>query len=337
MEGVKRISIAAIAFMLPACIASAPSNRVDTIKQRGSLICGIAPGIAGFAMVDAQGRHVGLDVDVCRAVAAATLGAPDKVEFRQASSIEEFLRSNDVDIVSRRLTWSLTREGLGVFFGPVTFYDGQGFLVSKAIGAKHVSDLAGVPICVDAGTLFEANLASYFTANSLELKKQLLASHDQAAASVASGRCGVYTADVSELGALRSRLSDHDRFDVLSDLISKEPLAPIVRQRDLALYNVLRWTVYAMIEAEELGVSSANVDREMRSRSADIKRLLGVTPGNGQALGLAETWAYDVIRTVGNYGEMFDRNVGAKSAIGLPRGLNNLWTAGGLIYAPPLR
>jgi general L-amino acid transport system substrate-binding protein len=337
MEDVKRILLVGVSLMLSACTASAPSNRLGVIKQRGSLVCGVAPGVAGFSDVDAHGGHAGLDVDVCRAVAAAILSTPDKITYVQASSVENFLTSNEIDIVSRRLTWSLTREGLAVLFGPVTFYDGQGFLVSKTVGAKHVSELSGMPICVDAGTLFESNLAVYFSANSLDLKKELIPSHDEATARLASGRCDVYTADVSELGALRSRLPNRDRFDILSDQISKEPLAQIVRQRDVPLYNVLRWTVFAMIEAEEFGVSSENVDRMMTSQNADIKRLLGVTPGNGKALGLAESWAYDVIKTVGNYGEMFERNVGAKSPIGLPRGLNNLWTAGGLIYAPPLR
>jgi general L-amino acid transport system substrate-binding protein len=267
----------------------------------------------------------------------AIFGAADRVKFIQATSIQDFLRSPDADIASRRLTISLTREVFGVMFGPIVFYDGQGFLVSKKIGAKSARNLAGVPVCVDAGTPFEFVLGQYFRVNKLDLKKVVLKSRDELAPALDSGRCRAFTADVSELGAIRSRMRNAADFDIPSDLMTKEPLAPLVRQDDLLFFNVVRWTIYAMIAAEEMGITAANVDQMLTSDDPDRKRLLGVVPGNGKALGLDERWAYNVIKMVGNYGELFARNVGASSPIKLDRGLNNLWTAGGLIYAPLLR
>jgi len=326
-----------LGFALPSCVASPASNsRLSTIKQRGYLVCGVAPGVAGFSEVDPEGRHTGLDVDFCRAVSAAVFGTPDHVKYMEAPSVDAFLGSPEIDIVSRRLTWSLTREGLGLLFGPVTFYDGQGFLVSRRLSVNGVRQLSSRAICVEAGTLFEFNLGSYFSANGLDLKK-VLVGRDEVADALTSGRCTAYTADVSALGALRSTLSNRDDLDILPDQISKEPLAQVVRQADVALFQVIRWTVFATINAEELGVSSKNVDEMLDSRDPDIRRLLGVTPGNGKALGLDERWAYNVIKSVGNYGEIFERNVGSASPIRLARGFNRLWSAGGLIFAPPLR
>lgn len=326
---------AALAALLAAPVHAGP--RLDRIRQRGSIVCGVSPGIAGFSDVDKNGRYSGLEVDVCRAVSAAIFGTADRVRFVQASSVQDFLRSPDADIVSRRLTVSLTREAFGVMFGPIVFYDGQGFLVSKQLRAKSPRDLSGVPVCVDAGTPFEFTLSQYFRATKLELKKVVLKLRDELGTALTSGRCRAFTADVSELGAIRSRMAKAGDFDILSDYISKEPLAPLIRQDDVLFFNVVRWTVYAMIAAEEMGITAANVDQMLASDDPDRKRLLGVVAGNGQALGLDERWAYNVIKTVGNYGEIFERNVGARSAIKLDRGLNNLWTAGGLIYAPPLR
>ena len=326
---------AALATLLAAPVHAGP--RLDRIRQRGSIVCGVSPGIAGFSEVDRNGRYSGFEVDICRAVSAAIFGTADRVTFVQATSIQDFLRSPDVDIVSRRLTVSLTREAFGVMFGPIVFYDGQGFLVSKKLRAKSPRDLLGASICVDAGTPFEFTLSQYFRVNKLELKKVVLKSRDELGTALDSGRCSAFTADVSELGAIRSGMAKAGDFDILSELISKEPLAPLLRQDDGLFFNVVRWTVYAMIAAEEMGITAANVDRMLANDDPDRKRLLGVVAGNGKALGLDERWAYNVIKTVGNYGEMFDRNVGARSAIKLDRGLNQLWTAGGLIYAPPLR
>jgi general L-amino acid transport system substrate-binding protein len=331
-------SVALGALMLVLCSSAADAGqRLDHIRQRGFLICGVSPGVAGFSEVDDHGRHTGFDVDICRAVSAAIFGTADHVTYVEAPSIQEFLRSPDVDIVSRRLTWSLTREGFGVLFGPIVFYDGQGFLVAKKLQVKTVRELSGVTVCVDPGTAYEYNLSQYFRSHKLELKKVILKSRDELVAAFDAGRCGAYTADVSELGSLRSKMPKAGDLDILGEDISKEPLAPLVRQDDLLFFSVLRWTVFAMIAAEELGITATNVDGMLGTDDPDRKRLLGVIPGNGKALGLDERWAYHVIKAVGNYGEMFDRNVGSRSGIKLERGLNSLWTAGGLIYAPQLR
>jgi general L-amino acid transport system substrate-binding protein len=316
--------------------SAAAQGRVLRIRQRGTLVCGVAPGVAGFARVDGQGRYSGLDVDVCRAVSAAIFGTPDNVRYEQASSVEQFQRTPDTDLVSRRLTWSLQREGMGLLFGPVMFYDGQGFLVPARLPAQKVRQLANARICVVAGGLSESNLTTYFRSHNLALRK-ILIQIGQVEAAFSAGRCDAFTADVSELGSLRSGTAKPDTFRILSEQISKEPLAQVVRAADVDLFDVLRWTIFAMIDAEELGVTSGNVAEMAKSGNPDVRRLLGVTPGNGKALGLDEAWAYNVVKTVGNYGEVYERNVGTGSPIKLPRGVNALWSAGGLMFAPPLR
>jgi general L-amino acid transport system substrate-binding protein len=312
-------------------------SRLQRVRARGFLVCGVSAGVAGFATVDAQDRYSGLDIDICRAVSAAIFGSDQKVRFVETATLEQVVASNDVDIVSRRLTWSLRREGLGLLFGPVMFYDGQGFLVPRQGPIRSVRQLSNQPICVVPGGENEFNLSTYFKLNNLVLKKVLLRSLEQAAAELSARHCAAFSADISELGSVRSTMRDGKQFDILSEQISKEPLAQVVRQGDDQFFNLLRWTVFAMIGAEELGVTSANVDEMTKSSDPDIKRLLGVIAGNGQSLGLDEKWAYYVIKAVGNYGEAFERNVGARSAIGLERGLNRLSTDGGLMYAPSLR
>jgi len=334
---VMRAVLTALTLVLAIAHPAEAGPRLDRIRQRGTLVCGVAPGIRGFAEVDGSGRYAGFEVDICRAVAAAILTSPDRVKFVPATSIQEFLQSQDVDIVSRRLTVSPTREAFGVMFGPIVFFDGQGFLVAKKLGATSVRDLSRAPVCVDAGTPFESVLTQYFRSTKLELKKVVLRSRDELSGALDSGRCSTYTADLSELGSIRSRLTNKANFDILADTISKEPLAPLMRQDDLLFFNIVRWTFYALVSAEELGITAANVDQALVSDDGDKKRLLGVVPGNGKALGLDERWAYNVIKAVGNYGELFERNVGARSDIKLARGPNKLWTEGGLIYAPPLR
>jgi general L-amino acid transport system substrate-binding protein len=314
----------------------AAQGRVPRIRQRGTLVCGVAPGLAGFARVDGQGRYSGLDVDVCRAVSAAIFGTPDNVRYEQASSVEQFQRAPDIDLVSRRLTWSLQRESMGLRFGPVMFYDGQGFLVPARLPAQKVRQLSNARICVVAGGSSESNLTTYFRSHSLALRKILIEA-GQAEAALSAGRCDAFTADVSELGSLRSGTSKPDTFRILSEQISREPLAQVVREADVDLFAVLRWTIFAMIDAEGLGVTSGNVAEMARNGDPEVRRLLGVTPGNGKALGLDEAWAFNVIKTVGNYGEVYERNVGMGSPIKLPRGVNALWSAGGLMFAPPLR
>lgn len=327
-------------------------DRLDAIRRKGHLTCGVNPAVAGFAWVDHDGNYHGLDVDICRALSAAIFGTPDKVVYALALRVEDFRRTPDIDIVSRRLTWELRREGsLDLLFGPIMFYDGQGFLVSKqAAGSddrtpavRHTrsgADLRALsiqPVCVVAGGSAEANLKEYGQARGLTFNSIPVDSLGEATAALTSGRCRAITADVSELGAIRSKLPDPAAFEILGERISREPLAQLLRQEDVRLFEVLRWTVFALIGAEELGIDSNNVDAMLASGDPAVQRLLGVMPGNGKALGLDEKWAYHIIKTLGNYGEMFDRNVGRGSPIGLDRGLNNLWTAGGLMYAPPLR
>jgi general L-amino acid transport system substrate-binding protein len=314
----------------------AAQGRVMRIRQRGTLVCGVAPGVAGFARVDQQGRYSGLDVDICRAVSAAIFGTPDHVRYEHAESVEQFQRTPDIDLVSRRLTWSLQREGMGLLFGPVMFYDGQGFLVPAGLPAQKVRQLSNARICVVAGGLSESNLTTYFRLHNLALKKILIQAV-QLERELSAGRCDAFTADISELGSLRSLMQKPDAYRILPEQISKEPLAQLVRATDVDLFDVLRWTIFAMIGAEDLGVTSRNVAEMAKSGNPDVRRLLGATPGNGKALGLDEAWAYNVVKTVGNYGEVYERNVGMGSAIKLPRGANALWSAGGLMFAPPLR
>jgi general L-amino acid transport system substrate-binding protein len=311
--------------------------RLQRVRARGYLVCGVEAGVAGFATVDAQGRYAGLDIDMCRAVAAAIFGSDQKVRFVETATLDQFLASNDIDIVSRRLTWSLRREGLGLLFGPVMFYDGQGFLVPRQGSINNLRQLSNQPICVMPGGENEFNLNTYFKLHNLLLKKVLLRSLDQAGTELRAHRCAALSADISELGSVRSTMPDGKDFSILPEQISREPLSQVVRQGDDQFFNLLRWTVFAMIAAEELGVTSANVDEMTKSPDPDIKRLLGVIAGNGQSLGVDEKWAYYVIKTIGNYGEAFERNIGARSAIRLERGVNRLWTDGGLMFAPSMR
>ena len=331
----KTLAMVAVCLLLSTAVSA--ETRLERIRQRGVLVCGVAPGIVGFARVDDRGRYTGLDVDVCRALATAIFGVPDKVRFVQAASVDAFLRSNDIDVVSRRLTWTLPREGLGLLFGPVTFYDGQGFLVPRARQIKTLGQLSKARICVEPGGVHEFNLDAYFQSHDMAFTKVPLKSLDQAEGELSAGRCDALTADVSMLGSVRSLMRTGGSFDILREQISKEPMAPLVRQGDDQFFNILRWTVLAMIAAEELGVTSGNVTAKMASNDLDVKRLLGVLPGNGRALGVDEKWAYNIVRAVGNYGEVFERNVGMRSPVRFERGLNALWTDGGLMYAPLLR
>ena len=257
--------------------------------------------------------------------------------MRPVASIDVFQRSSDIDIVSRRLTWSLRREGLHVVFGPVTFYDGQGFLVPGRLQADHAAELAGVPVCVAEGSEHDVTLTAYFRRHQIALDRVPVVDGPAGGRALAEGRCQAFSADVSELASIRSTMKDPRSLRILADRISQEPLAQLVRQEDVDLFNVLRWTVFAMIAAEELGVTSANISAMAARDDPEIARLLGVSPGNGAALGLDEAWARHVIGDVGNYGEVFERNLGMTTPIAMERGLNALWTKGGLLFAPPLR
>jgi general L-amino acid transport system substrate-binding protein len=283
---------------------------------------------------------------MCRAVAAAVVGSADRIRFEPIVTLDLLRRSNDIDLVSRRLTWSLRREGMGVLFGPVTFYDGQGFLVSGRLrvaavaavaGVDGAAGLAGVPICVAENSEHDVSLMAYFRRHRISLDRVAVADAAAAGRALAEGRCQAFSADVSELASVRSTMADPRAFRILADRITSEPLAQLVRQEDIDLFNVLRWTVFAMITAEELGVTSTNVSEMAKSENPDAGRLLGTVPGNGAALGLDEAWARRVIADVGNYAEVFERNLGMSTPIGMERGPNALWSSGGLLFAPPLK
>jgi len=341
-----RITLAAAVGLTAALTAGTAmaGKDLDAIKSRGNLICGVGQGTAGFMMADSTGKWVGLDVDVCRAVSAAIFGDAEKVKYVPLSSQQRFtaLQSGEVDILSNNTTQTLTRDtALGLDFTAVTYYDGQGFLVPKKLGVKSAKELNGATVCVAPGTTTELNLADYFRANKMTFKPVVIEKVDEVRAAFFSGRCDVYTNDSSSLYATRAAnppppLTPED-FVVLPEIISKEPLAPAVRHGDNQFADIVRWTQYAMLEAEEYGISSKNVDEMLKSENPTVKRILGVTPGMGKALGVDEKWVYNIVKQVGNYGESFERNVGQGSPLKIDRGLNKLWTQGGLQYAPPIR
>jgi len=324
-----------------ASSAAHAGQTLESIKTRGQLVCGVSTGTAGFAMADSKGTYQGLDVDFCHGLSAAIFGTPDKVKYVPLSAPQRFtaLQSGEIDVLARNSTWTLQREGsLGLLFGPVVFYDGQGFMVSKKLGVKSAKDLSGATVCVQPGTTTELNLADYFRSNKLQLKEVVIENLDEIENAFFSGRCDAYTTDGSGLAGTRvSKAPNPDDYMILPERISKEPLAPVVRQGDDQWFDIIRWTVFALIDAEEHGISSNTVDQQLKSDDPNVQRLLGVTAGNGKALGLDEKWAYNVIKSVGNYGEIYDRNVGKDSPLKLDRGLNDVWTHGGLMYAPPLR
>ena len=343
MHKVSVATAAALAAVLTSTGAMAGKD-LDAVKARGALICGVPTGTAGFALADSQGKWVGLDVDVCRAVAAAIFGDADKVKYQALTAQQRFtaLQSGEVDILSNNTTVTLTRDtALGLDFTAVTYYDGQGFMVNKKLGVKSAKELNGATVCVAPGTTTELNLADYFRATKMSFKPVVIEKVDDIRAAFFSGRCDVYTTDASGLYATRAanvpapaKIED---FIILPEIISKEPLAPAVRHGDNQFADIVRWTQYAMVEAEEYGINSKNVDEMLKSDNPSIKRILGVTPGMGKALGVDEKWVYNIVKQVGNYGESFDRNVGAGSPLKIERGLNKLWTQGGLQYAPPIR
>jgi general L-amino acid transport system substrate-binding protein len=311
--------------------------RLEAIRERGHLTCGVWPKVEGFSVVDRNGRYAGFDVDICRALAAGVLGSPDKVRFVQVASVFAFLGTRDIDVVSRRLTWGMSREQFGVLFGPITFYDGQGFLVPKKLGIKRLQQLAGARVCVEPKSLHETNLDVYVKERRVALRKVPVPALPETRGSFDETRCAAYSADISELGAIRSSLPNPQEYDILDEQISKEPLAQLVRSDDPVFFGILRWTAHALILAEELGITSSNVEAMLKSANPEVQRLLGVAEGAGPTFGLDERWAYHIIKGVGNYAEIFERNLGQASPIKLARGLNRLWTAGGLLYAPPLQ
>jgi len=334
------LAIAAAAISLTAQAASAQGT-LNTVKQRGVLQCGSNTGLAGFGLPDAQGNWTGLDVEYCRAIAAAIFNDPTKVKFIPLTAKDRFtaLQSGEIDVLSRNTTWTSSRDTqLGLNFAAVNYYDGQGFIARKSLKVNSALELNDAAICVQQGTTTELNLADYFRANKMKLKTVTFASSDEAVKAYDAGRCDAFTTDASGLYAERLRLVNPNDHIVLPEVISKEPLGPAVRHGDDQWFDIAKWVHYAMVNAEELGVTKANVDEMKKSSdNPDVKRLLGTEGKHGEALGLSNDWAYQVIKQVGNYGESFERTVGQGSPLKIARGLNGLWTKGGLQYAPPIR
>ena len=337
MRSLVKMSLAAA--LLCAGAYAAGAGTLDQVKTRGTLICGTNPGLAGFALPDDQGAYKGLDIDECRALAAATLGDPTKVKYLPINAKDRptILASGQIDVLVRNTTWTLSREAGGMFFTGVNYYDGQGFMVRKKLGVDSALKLDGASICVQQGTTTELNLADYFRAHNLKFEAVVFATDDETVKAYDSGRCDAYTTDASGLYAERLKLAAPDDHIVLPEIISKEPLGPSVRKDDIQWFQIVQWTHYALITAEELGVTQANVDERLKSDNPEIRRLLGAEGDFGKSLGLTNDWAYRIIKAVGNYGESFERNVGMGSPIKIARGLNALWSKGGLQYAPPIR
>lgn len=317
---------------------SVNADTLSDVKSQGSLSCGVSTGTPGFSNPDSSGNWSGMDVDVCRAIAAATLGDAKKVKYVPLSAKERFiaLQSGEIDVLSRNTTWTATRDNsLGLNFAGVNYYDGQGFMVKKSLDVNSVKDLDGASFCIQAGTTTELNLADYFRSNNMKFKAVTYDTSPQTKGGFEAGRCDALTSDVSQLAGLRSTLKDPSSAVVLGDVISKEPLGPVVRQGDDNWFNIVKWSLNAMIEAEELGVTSATIDNA--STSPGIQRLQGKTGKLNEHLGLNKDWARNIVSQVGNYGESFERNIGMSTPIALPRGVNQLWIKGGILYSPAFR
>lgn len=327
--------------LLGVALPAQAGTTLETVRSRGQVICGVTEDLYGFSAPDADGRWRGIDVDVCRAVAAAALGDAGKVRYVPLNAQMRLtaLQSGEIDILARNTTYTLTRDAAGgMNFTVVNFYDGQGFLVPKRLGIAHARELAGATICVQTGTTNELNVADYFRSEKTEVKTLTFEKFAEAVAAYVAGRCDAFSADTSGLAVIRAENTPNPEDHViLSDIISREPLAPAVRQGDDQWYDIVKWAQFAMIEAEVRQLTAANVAAMRSSPDPAIRRILGVAPGLGAALGIDEGWAYAIISQVGNYGESYERNVGAASKLKLPRGANALWTDGGLMYPMPLR
>jgi general L-amino acid transport system substrate-binding protein len=337
----KRVSVLltlAIAATLPAGVAFAQT--LKTVKDRGTLSCGVTSGLPGFSAPDDKGNWTGLDVDLCRAIAAAVLNDPSKIKFVPLSAKDRFtaLQSGEIDVLSRNTTWTLSRDTqLGLNFAGVNYYDGQGFLIKKSLNVASALKLDSASVCVQTGTTTEQNLADYFKANKIKYEVIAFATADETIKAYEAGRCDVFTSDVSQLYAQRLKLPKPDEHAVLPEVISKEPLGPVVRHGDDQWLDIVKWAHFAMLNTEEFGINQKNVDQMLKSDSPEIKRLLGTDGNLGEQLGLTKDWVVRIVKAVGNYGESYDRNVGGGSKLGIARGLNKLWTQGGLQYGMPVR
>jgi len=332
------LAVAAGTAALLASGALQAQSTLDAVKSKGYVQCGVNTGLAGFSQPDSRGEWKGIDVDLCRAVAAAVLGDASKVRFTPLTAQQRFtaLQSGEIDILSRNTTWTVSRDSsLGLNFAGVLYYDGQGFMVPRKLNVKSARQLNGATVCVQPGTTTELNLADYFRANKMSFKPVVIEKLEEVLNAYFAGRCDVYTTDVSGLVAVRaSRAPKPEDHVILPEVISKEPLGPVVRHGDDKWFDAVKWSLNAMLEGEELGLDSTNIDQQMGSSNPSIQRFVGASGELGKGLGLDNKWAYNVIKQVGNYGESFARNL---KPLGFDRGLNNLWTQGGLMYAPPIR
>jgi len=319
-------------------VAPATAQTLKKVKDRGSLICGVSQGLPGFSTPDDKGNWTGLDVDYCRAIAAAIFNDPAKVKFSPLSTKDRFeaLKSGEIDVLSRNSTWTLSRDALYNFVG-VNYYDGQGFMVRKALKVNSALELNGASICVQTGTTTELNLGDYFRSNSMRHEVIAFSTADETIKAYEAGRCDAFTTDVSQLYSEKLKLSNANDHVILPEIISKEPLGPMVRHGDDQWLDIVKWVLYAMVDAEELGITQKNVDEMAKSDKPDFKRVFGTDGNLGEQLGLTKDWVTRIGKAVGNYGESFDRNVGAGSKLGIARGLNQLWNKGGIQYAPPIR
>ena len=334
---------AAIAIIVAAAAITYERYDTQTLKRtvrRGELLCGVSTGIPGFSIADEKGQWSGFDVDICRGIASAIFDDPSKVKFVPLDANERFteLQKRKIDVLSRNSTWSMSREtDYALNFAAVSYYDGQGFMLRRSRNIDSGLELDGSKVCVQEGTTTQLNLADYFRANNIKYQEIKFAKLDDLVKAYESGNCEVFTSDVSQLYSQRIKLAKPDDHVILADVISKEPLAPVVRQKDDDWLLIVKWTVYAMLNAEELGVTSKNIDEAMKSTKPEVMRLVGTEGAYGEELGLSKDWAARIVRHVGNYGEVYERNLGTASKLGIPRGMNQLWSAGGIQYAPPIR
>jgi general L-amino acid transport system substrate-binding protein len=338
MNRVSAVFVAAA--LLHVTAGAATAQTLKRVLDRGALICGVTQGLPGFSNPDDKGNWVGFDVDFCRALAAAIFNDTAKVKYTPLSAKDRFtaLQSGDIDVLSRVTTWTLSRDtSMGFNFGPVTYYDGQGFLIRKALKVNSALELNGASICTQSGTTSELNLADFFRAHKIKYEIVAFATADETVKAYDTGRCDVFSTDVSQLYAEKLKLTAAGDHVILPEIISKEPLGPVVRHGDDQWLDIVKWTHFAMITAEELDISSKTINDAVKSDKPDVRRLVGTEGTFGEQLGLAKNWGERIIRLVGNYGEVFERNLGSGSRLGIARGINNLWNKGGIQYAPPIR
>lgn len=335
----KTLVLTAMLAATAACVQAGPV--LDAVRARGEVVCGVNTAAPGFSAVDSKGNWTGLDVDTCRAVAAAVLGDAKKVKFVPLSSPQRFaaLQSGEIDVLSRNTTWTLTRDAsLGAIFAAVNYYDGQGFMVPKKLNVTSAKQLNGATVCIQSGTSSVQTLTDYFAANKMKYKTVMFDTTEATQGAFLSGRCQVYSTDMSDLAGARTRATNPQDFVILPETISKEPLGPAVRRGDQEWFEIVRWSLFVMLNAEEYGVTRANVDQvAATTKDPEVLRLLGKSDDMGKMLGLSKDWSYQIIKQVGNYGESWTANFGPSTPLNLPRGLNRLWTQGGILYAPPVR